>query len=109
MVSFIDGGNWSTRRKPPIRDKLYHIMLYRVHLPTKTGLICLTKLFLPGLSEGTILEVILSLMTAVEGQAIIGTPSPSKLSAAPRIKSTCPPTPNEQKEQIFGENESKFY
>ena len=48
-------------------------------------------------------------MTAVEGHAIIGTPSPSKLSAAPRIKSTCPPTPNEQKEQIFGENESKFY
>ena len=32
-VSFIGGGNW---RKPPIcrksRDKLYHIMLYRVHL-----------------------------------------------------------------------------
>ena len=27
-VSFIGGGNWSTRRKPPITDKLYHIMLY---------------------------------------------------------------------------------
>jgi hypothetical protein len=35
-VSFIDGGNRSTRRKPPTcpksLKKLYHIMLYRVHL-----------------------------------------------------------------------------
>ena len=35
MVSFIDGGNNSTRRKPPTCCKSlknYHIMLYRVHL-----------------------------------------------------------------------------
>jgi len=34
-VSFIVGGNQSTWRKPPIfrkSDKLYHIMLYQVHL-----------------------------------------------------------------------------
>jgi hypothetical protein len=32
-VRFIGGGNWSTRRKPPqVTDKLYHIILYRVHL-----------------------------------------------------------------------------
>ena len=30
VVSFIGGGNWSTWRKAT--DKLYHIMLYRVHL-----------------------------------------------------------------------------
>ena len=37
-VSFIGGGNWSTRRKPPTcrksqqtkTDKLYHLMLYGV-------------------------------------------------------------------------------
>ena len=33
VVSFISGGNWSTRRKPPTcRKSLYHIMLYRLHL-----------------------------------------------------------------------------
>jgi hypothetical protein len=34
-VSFISGGNWRTQQKPPTcrkSDKLYHIMLYRVHL-----------------------------------------------------------------------------
>ena len=34
-VSFIGGGNRYTRRKPPISqvtNKLYHIMLYRIHL-----------------------------------------------------------------------------
>ena len=33
-ISFIGGGNRSTRRKPPTcrTDKVYHILLYRVHI-----------------------------------------------------------------------------
>jgi len=35
-VSFIGGGNWSTRKKnpdlPQVTDKLYHIILYGVYL-----------------------------------------------------------------------------
>ena len=32
VVNVIGGGNWSTQRKPLTCRKLYHIMLYRVHL-----------------------------------------------------------------------------
>ena len=33
VFSFIGGGSRSTRKKPPqVTDKLYHIMMYRVHL-----------------------------------------------------------------------------
>ena len=45
---------------------------------------------LPNFKVGTILEVPSSV---VEVQAMIGLPSPSKLNAAPRIKSIWPPNP----------------
>ena len=45
---------------------------------------------LPGLRKGTILD---SPFLVVEGMARIGFPSPSLPTAAPLMKSTCPPTP----------------
>lgn len=37
--------------------------------------------------------ILLSPLFVTEGNAMIGLPNPSKPSAAPRIKSTCPPKP----------------
>jgi hypothetical protein len=48
VVSFIGGGNRSTQRKPPTcrkSDKLYQIMLYRVHLAIKWGRLYSLSLF----------------------------------------------------------------
>lgn len=45
---------------------------------------------LPCLMKG---EILLSPLFVMDGRAIIGFPSPSKASAAPLMKSTCPPNP----------------
>lgn len=47
-------------------------------------------IYIPDLSNGTILD---SPFLVADGKAIIGFPLPSKPSAAPLMKSTCPPKP----------------